>query len=73
MPFIKGDPKTIAAGKRGGKTGTKHLSTVEKGELKKLTSKAGIESGRKRREKAALKRAEKKYLEYEPTERSEKV
>lgn len=50
MPFQKNDPKTRQAAVKGGNTGTKHLETMPKEKLKKLSTKAGKISGQKRRE-----------------------
>jgi hypothetical protein len=50
MPFTKNDPNTKAAAKKGGTTGKKHFSVVPKNKLKEITSKAGKNSGKKRRE-----------------------
>lgn len=48
MPFKKDDPATIAAAKRGGTTGKKHLATVSKAQQRKF----GKASGKRRRELA---------------------
>jgi hypothetical protein len=49
MPFQKGDERTKAAGRRGGKSGKKHLSTLTKAELETFSRNAGRMSAQKRR------------------------
>lgn len=67
MVFVKDSLAAREAGKKGGNTGVKYLSTLSKTKLKKLASKAGKQSAadkRAIREERALaknaKRAEKK-------------
>lgn len=64
MPFSKDDPKTIAAAKKGGKTGKKHFSTLSSSQQRRL----GKLSGKKRRElaeKRVLRRLDKRATEYQ--------
>lgn len=56
MVFITNDPKTREAGRKGGKSGKKHLATLSKDKHKAVSSKAGKLSGKKRRELAAARR-----------------
>lgn len=42
MVFVKGDPKTKAAAKKGGRSGTKHFASVSKRKLKSISKSGGI-------------------------------
>lgn len=73
MPFKKDDPKTVAAAKRGGTTGTKHFQSLSKDEHSKVSKSAGRKSGEVRRAlrdkmKRSAKRYEKKSMGYIETE-----
>lgn len=67
MVFAKNSSKTRAAGRKGGLSGDKHLSTMPKGKLKEFSKAAGQKSGEARRYKKALERRaankEKKIME----------
>lgn len=59
MPFTKGDPKTIEAAKRGGKTGKKHLSTLSKAQQRKFGKLSGEKRRKLKEQKQLAKEAEK--------------
>lgn len=53
MVFIKNDPKTLSAAKRGGSTGKKNFQTLPKDKLRAISADAGKRSGEARRKKIA--------------------
>lgn len=50
MPFRRDHPDTIAAAKRGGKSGRKYLQTLSREDFLALSSKAGKRSVQRRRQ-----------------------
>ena len=59
MPFIKNDPKTIEAAKRGGLTGKKHFQKLSKAQQ----SKFGKRSGLRRQELKRVRDSEKDAID----------
>jgi hypothetical protein len=51
MVFKKGDPETIRLARIAGRKGKKHFSDLENKDLRELSRKAGIASGKARRKK----------------------
>jgi hypothetical protein len=55
MVFVKNDPKTRAAAKKGGTTGTKHFASAPKRKLTLISKKGGKARQDARRAKEAVK------------------
>lgn len=65
MPFKKGDAATIAAAKKGGRTGKKYLETAPKKELREIRAKGGQArwAAEKAKKRSAQDRRAEKYVD----------